>query len=32
MSVCVYSVYVLFFVQVAPLWRADRLSKESYRL
>jgi hypothetical protein len=30
--VCVYSVFVLFFVQVAALRRADHSSKESYRL
>jgi hypothetical protein len=30
--VCVYSVFVLFCVQVTVLWRADRSSKESYRL
>jgi hypothetical protein len=30
--VCVYSVFVLSCVQVADLWRADHLSKESYRL
>jgi hypothetical protein len=27
-----YSVFVLSYVQVADLWRADHLSKESYRL
>jgi hypothetical protein len=32
MSVCVYSVFVLFCVQVATLRRADPPSKESYRL
>jgi hypothetical protein len=30
--VCVYSVFVLSCVQVAALWRADHLSKESYCL
>jgi hypothetical protein len=30
--VCVYSVFVLFCVQVAALRRADTLSKVSYRL
>jgi hypothetical protein len=30
--VCVYSVSVLFCVQVAALRRADHSSKESYRL
>jgi hypothetical protein len=32
MSVCVYSVFVLFCVQVAALWRADPPSKDFYRL
>jgi hypothetical protein len=32
MSVCVYSVFVLSFVQVAAFRRADPSSKESYRL
>jgi hypothetical protein len=32
MSVCVYSLFVLFCVQVAVLRRADPLSKESSRL
>jgi hypothetical protein len=32
MSVCVYSVFVLFCVQVAALRRADPLSKVSYRV
>jgi hypothetical protein len=32
MSVCVYSVFVLSFVQVAALRRADPPSKKSYRL
>jgi hypothetical protein len=32
MSVRVYSVFVLFCVQVAALRRADLPSKESYRL
>jgi hypothetical protein len=32
MSVCVYSVSVLFCVEVAALWRTDPPSKESYRL
>jgi hypothetical protein len=32
MSVCIYSVFVLFFVQVAALRRTDPPSKESYRL
>jgi hypothetical protein len=32
MSMCVYSVFVLFCVQVAALRRADPPSKESYRL
>jgi hypothetical protein len=32
MSVCVYSVFVLFCVQVAALRRADSPSKESYGL
>jgi hypothetical protein len=32
MSVCVYSVFVLFSAQVAVLRRADTPSKESYRL
>jgi hypothetical protein len=32
MPVCVYSVFVLFCVQVAALCRADSASKESYRL
>jgi hypothetical protein len=31
-SVCVYSVFVLFCVYVAALWRADHSSKESYSL
>jgi hypothetical protein len=31
MSVCVYSVFLLSFVQVVALRRADRPSKESYR-
>jgi hypothetical protein len=31
-SVCVYSVYVLFFLYVAALQWADTPSKESYRL
>jgi hypothetical protein len=30
--VCVFSVFVLFCVQVAALRRADHSSKESYRL
>jgi hypothetical protein len=30
--VCVYSVFVLFRVQVAALRRADHSSRESYRL
>jgi hypothetical protein len=29
---CVYSVFVLFYVLVASLRRADPLSKESYRV
>jgi hypothetical protein len=32
MSVCIYSVFVLSYVQVAALRRADPSSKESYRL
>jgi hypothetical protein len=32
MSVCVYSVFLLFCVQIAALRRADPPSKESYRL
>jgi hypothetical protein len=32
MSVCVYSVLVMSYVQVAALRRADPPSKESYRL
>jgi hypothetical protein len=32
MSVCVYSLFVLSYVQVATFRRADPLSKESYRL
>jgi hypothetical protein len=32
MSMCVYSVFVLFCVQVAALWRADLPSKDSCRL
>jgi hypothetical protein len=32
MSVCVYSVFVLPFVRVAALRRADHSSKESYLL
>jgi hypothetical protein len=32
MSVCVYSMYVLSFVYVAALRRADHSSNESYRL
>jgi hypothetical protein len=32
MSVCVYSMFVLFCVQVATLRQADPLCKESYRL
>jgi hypothetical protein len=32
MSVCVYSVFVLFYMMVAALQRADPPSKESYRL
>jgi hypothetical protein len=32
MSMCVYSVFVLFCVYVAVLRRADPPSKESYRL
>jgi hypothetical protein len=32
MSVCVYSVYVLFCVQAAALRRADSPPKEFYRL
>jgi hypothetical protein len=32
MSMCVYSVFVLFCVLVAALQRADRSSKESYCL
>jgi hypothetical protein len=32
MSVCVYSVFVVFFVQVAALRLADPPCKESYRL
>jgi hypothetical protein len=32
MSVCVYSVFVLYCVQVAALRQADPPSKESYRL
>jgi hypothetical protein len=32
MSVCVYSVFVLSYVQVVALWRADTLSKQSCRL
>jgi hypothetical protein len=32
MSVCVYSVFVLFCVQIAALRRADLPSKEFYRL
>jgi hypothetical protein len=32
MFVCVYSVFVLFCVQVAALRQADPQSKESYRL
>jgi hypothetical protein len=32
MSVCVYSVFVLFCVQVAALRRADPPSKELYQL
>jgi hypothetical protein len=32
MSVCVYSVFVLSYVQVVALRRADDSSKESYRL
>jgi hypothetical protein len=32
MSVCVYSVFVLFCVQIAALWLADPQSKVSYRL
>jgi hypothetical protein len=32
MSVCVYSVFMLFCVQVAAFRRADPQSKESYRL
>jgi hypothetical protein len=30
--VCVYSVFVLYRMQVTALRRADRSSKESYRL
>jgi hypothetical protein len=30
--VCIYSVFVLFCVYAAALQRADRSSKESYRL
>jgi hypothetical protein len=32
MSVCVYSVFELFYVQVAALRWADPPSKETYRL
>jgi hypothetical protein len=32
MSVCVYSVFMLFCVQVAPLRQADPPSKEFHRL
>jgi hypothetical protein len=32
MFVCVYSVFMLYYVQVAALRRADPTSKESYRL
>jgi hypothetical protein len=32
MSVCIYSLFVLSYVQVAALRRADPPSKESYRL
>jgi hypothetical protein len=32
MSACVYSVFVLSFVKVAALLRADPSSKESYQL
>jgi hypothetical protein len=32
MSVCVYSVFVLFCAYIADLLWADPLSKESYRL
>jgi hypothetical protein len=32
MFVCVYSVFVLLFVSVAALRRADPPSKESYRI
>jgi hypothetical protein len=32
MSVCIYSVFVLFCVQIVALRRADPPFKESYRL
>jgi hypothetical protein len=32
MSLCVFSVFMLFCVHVAALRRADHSSKESYRL